>query len=337
MKNRLLSLLVVAAAYAGFAFYLYRPYLKGGPAVYLHAANSVAAAVGCFLVGRRWIGGLCESLFAGALYGFGPFVLSLAQYHPAAGSLAAAVAWCFLPAALVRPAGKWRLVAPALAALPFLVIIVFFQLCSHGRLFAVPAQARLQLGHLVGLAAPLVAVKRNLIGTGLYHVPLAPLLIGVGILARAKRFGVIIIFVVGVALACAGPVLEVSSLMWLAVPALCCSILAGAGLQALVSSGPADRGWVLAAAGVMAALAVAMLVLAGKYFQVFAGLAAGYARLFMQAGYMYITAVVALLILFFLSRAKLRLGWLRRAVLCVAIAVDLQRGAVFVVDYFFQG
>jgi hypothetical protein len=106
-------------------------------------------------------------------------------------------------------------------------------------------------------------------------------------------------------------------------------------MQGFAWAGWADRGWVLLSVIVMAALAIVTLLLATKYFQVFLGLGDKYARQFVDAAKVYILGAVALGIIFFMARAKLRLHWLRWIILCSAIAVDLLWGARFIVDKIF--
>jgi hypothetical protein len=85
----------------------------------------------------------------------------------------------------------------------------------------------------------------------------------------------------------------------------------------------------------MAALAIVTSLQATKYFQIFMGFGDEYANLFLADAKMYIAGTVALLAIFFIARAKLRLTWLRWAILNSAIAVDIFFGARFVVDKMF--
>ncbi|GAG24836.1 unnamed protein product, partial [marine sediment metagenome] len=119
---------------------------------------------------------------------------------------------------------------------------------------------------------------------------------------------------------------------WFTMPMLCCSVLVGAGMQGLASAGFADRGWVLAAAAIMCTLAIVTLLLATKYFQTFLGLGAEYAKLFTEAGKMYVLGAIVAAIIFFMISAKLRIQPLRRIVLYAAMAVDIFLGARFIVD-----
>lgn len=273
------------------------------------------------------------SFFAGAIYGFGPFALGLANFHPTAGLLAATIPWLFCPAAF-GPKARWRWVSWPLSALPFLAILLFFQVSIPYRLFAVWTQAKLHLGDLLGLIAPFYLAQRNITATlvGVYHIPIAALLMGFSMLLAARRLGIITIFALGIVLACCRSFLSVSPVMWLTMPVLCCSILMGAGMQGLASAGFADRRWVLVTAIIMGVLAIVTLLLAIKCYQIFAGLGRGYAKLFIYSAEMYIFGAIAVAIIFFMARAKLRIAALRWVILCSAMAVDIFLVATFIVD-----
>jgi len=329
-----LSKFVTAAVlYISFAVYLYQPYLKRfsscSPERYLLVFNSCLASLGCFVLTRRWVAAFWGSFFAGAIYGFGPFALGLAKFHPAAGLLAATVPWLFCPAAF-GPKTRWRWIRWPLSALPFLTILLFFQASAHWRLFAVPIQARVNLADVGRVAFPLVAAEQNTILVGFYHIPTAPLIMGFSMLVAARRFGIIVIFCIGTILAFCNSFFQISPIIWLTIPMLCCSVLIGAGLQGLAWAGSADRRWVLMTAVIMAILSIVTLLLATKYFQIFAGLADRYAKLLTETAEMYILGTVAVAIVFFMARAKVRIHWLRWVVLCLAMVVDIFLGARFI-------
>ena len=333
MRNTKYTKFAAAAMmYAAFAGYLYHPYLKNFDRwQYLLIVNAPLASLGCYVLSRRWVAGFGESFFAGAIYGFGPFALGLVKFHPTAGLLVAAIPWLFCPAAF-GPKTRWRWLRIPLAVFPFLAIVVFFQVSVHYRLFPVSTQARLHLADLFGLLAPLVKAKQNTTLIGFYHIPVAALIVGFSMLLVARRFGVIVIFAVGTTLAFCGSFFEVSPIIWFTIPILCCSVLIGEGMQGLACAGFADRGWVLAAVAIMCALAIVTLLLATKYFQTFLGLGAEYARLFTEAGKMYVLGAIVAAIIFFMIRAKLRMRQLRQVILYAATAVDIFLGARFIVD-----
>jgi len=338
MPNTKLSKLIAAALlYAGFAVYLYQPYFKHFNELrFLVVINVCLACLGVYVLSRRWVSSFAGSFFAGATYGFGPFALALAGYHPTAGLLVAAVPWLFCPAVFGPTCGrakaKWRWGSWLFSVLPFLAIISFFQLSARWRLFAIPVQTKLHLSDLAFLLAPLAAAERGLTPLGLYHVPMAFLIVGGLMLLAARRFGTLIIFAVGAILGFCNPVFNVSPVIWLAIPLLCCSILIGVGMQGLVCAGFADRKLLLITAAVMAVLSIITLLLATECFQVFAGLGAKAGKCFTETAKMYILGAVAITIIFFIVRAKLRIHPLRLTVLCSAAAIDIFLSARFIVD-----
>jgi hypothetical protein len=197
-----IKFLAAAIIYAVFAVYLYQPYFKGFNALQLRdffVVNVCLGSLGCYVLSRRWVAGFGESLFAGAIYGFGPFILGLAKFHPTAGFLAAAIPWLFCPAAF-GPKEKWRWLRIPLAVLPFLAIVLFFQVSTHYRLFPVSTQVRLHLADLIGLFAPLITAKQNTTLIGFYHIPIAALIMGFSMLLAARRFSIITIFAIGIIL-----------------------------------------------------------------------------------------------------------------------------------------
>jgi hypothetical protein len=320
------------AIYICFAAYLYQPYFKNFSRwQYLLIFNAFFGSLGCYILSRRWMSGFAGSFFAGAIYGFGPFSLWLVKFHPTAGLLAAAIPWLFCPA-VFGPKKTWRFLAVLLSTLPFLIVVMFFRVAALYGLYPVPIQLKLHLSDLASILVPLVAVGRGMTLIGFYHVPIAALVMGFSMLLAARRIGVIIIFIVGIILASCGSFLDVSPIIWLAVPLLCCSILIGAGIQGLACAGFADRKWILADVMVMGMLTIATLLLAIRYSQSFLTLKLGYAGLFVRAAEMYLLGTIALAILFFLACAKLRWRRLWAGFFYVAMSLDIFLGARFIID-----
>jgi hypothetical protein len=244
-------------------------------------------------------------------------MLGLAKFHPTAGLLAASIPWLFCPAAF---GGKTKLGRHAwlLAVLPFAAIVIFFQLAQWQHFFPVHAAAKLSSDDIVGLFAPLVMAEYDISNTttaGFYHVPIAALTMGCAMLLAAKRRGIIALVITGVVLACSNSFWGISSVIWLSIPTVCCSVIIGAGFQGMALAGPADRKWLLAAAFVQATFAITALFLATKYFKYFLSLADNYAKLFEQ-----------------IARAKMRLTPLRWAILSFTIAIDIVLAANFIVN-----
>jgi hypothetical protein len=335
MKTRKYSFTKFLAAvliYSAFAIYLYQPYFNNfNKWQRLLVVNAPLGSLGCYMLSRRWVVGFGESLFAGAIYGFGPFMLGLMKFHPTAGFLTALIPWLFCPAAY-GPRYNWRWIRIPLVVLPFLAIVLFFRVSVYYRLFAVSTQARLHLANLTGLLVPLVIAVRGPILIGFYHIPIAALVMGFCMLLAARRLGVILIMAVGTALACFNFFPEVGPIIFLSIPVLCCSVLIGAGMQGLSSAGHSDSNWLVADVMIMGILSIVTLLLATKYFQVFLRLAAGYAKLLTEAGKMYLLGAIAVAVIYFMIRARLRMHRLREFILYAAIGLDIFIGARFIVD-----
>ena len=328
--------LAAAIIYLAFAAYLYQPHFRGFP---LHSrdvfvVNIALASLGCFLLSRRWVASFWASLFAGAIYGFGPLTIGLAGYHPAASLLTAAVPWLFCPAAFCNKTNlRWA--AWPLSVLPFLAVILFFQTALHFRLFAVPIQARLHLTDLRGLLSPLVMINTTPAFVSFYHIPIAPLIIGVAMLIAAQRFGIILIFLLGSVLAFSNPFLEVSPLIWLTIPVLCCSVLIGAGMQGLTAAGPADKIWLLLTAASMTLLCVVAIVLSTKYAVIAGQTGSDYTVLFLRSSAMYVIGAMIVTLFYLTSHPKLHITVLRWLILSAAMAADIFLSARFIFDKVF--
>ena len=241
---------------------------------------------------------------------------------------------------------------------------------------------------MAGLLAPLVAAKRNMTLVGFYHIPLASLIMGFsmalpvgrltalvpleglgkgGILQRGRilkglavrRLGIIVIFAVATILAFCESFFNISPVIFLAISTLCCSVLIGVGMQGLICAGYADRKWILFAAIVMGVLAIVTLLLATKYFQTFASLGSGYARLLTEAAKMYILGATTVAIFFLMALHRTPYGGtkltahstghrrkasltgltvlLKAGLLCATMGLDIFLGARFIVDAILYG
>jgi hypothetical protein len=328
-RIRLARHAAAAGIYAGLALFLYQPHFKKFDSLqYVVVISTYTAALGCFVLSRRWVGSFTGSFFAGAVYGFGPFSLWLSGYHPTVSLLVAAIPWLLCPAAWCSKK-KWWIGIP-LSALPFMAILLAFQIAAHYRLFPIPIHTRLRAADLAGLFAPLVSLERSMPLVGFYHVSMAALMIGLSMLLKAHRFGILLILAAGVILAFFGPFFNISPILWLTIPFLCCSVVIGAGLQGLALAGFADRKWLLIITGIIATLAITALLLATKYHNVFAGFGTKYANLLTQTAKMYLLGAIATGIIFFMARAKLRLATLRWLILSLAMAADILYCASFI-------
>lgn len=355
MNKKYTRFAIAAAVYAAFAVYLYRPYFRGIGSLRLQdlfVLNVCLASLGTYVLSRRWVAGFAESFFAGAVYGFGPYVLGLVKFHPAGGFLVAAIPWLFCPA-VFGPKGKYKPLRILLSLMPFLSIVLFFQVSARFGLYPIPIKLKLQVAELAGLFAPRVAVERSMTLVGFYHVPITALVIGFCMFAAplkglgkadilhkgkflkdmtVRRFGIVIVFAVATILSFCDSFGQISPIIFPAISTLCCSVLIGVGMQGLISAGPADRKPVLLAAIIPGILAIVTLLFATKYFQVVAGLADGYARLLTETAKMYILASSVMAMLFLIVRSKLRIHPVRQVLLYATMALDIFLGARFIVD-----
>lgn len=328
--------------YVAFAAYLYQPHFRGfSTCQVLLPASTSLAAVGGYVLSRRWVAGFPGSFLAGLVYGLGAFMLALGRFHPTASLLAATIPWLFMPSAYLGE--KRGLLSTVLAFLPFVAVLLFFlffRVVAEYRLFAAPLKAELRPRDLGAFAAPLVLVNRTTALPSLYHIPIAPLLLGLGMMLAAKRFGVLFIIALGLALTFCPLYLApkqvawvgVSPILWLSIPLTCLAVLAGVGLQGLIEAGASDKGWVLSTGLVLAALAIGARLMAWKYSDSFLGVTDEYARMFVEASKMYALGAIAIGIIFIMAVQKKRWHWLRWTVLLGAIGVDVFLSARYIVD-----
>jgi len=329
-----------AILFIAFAGYLYWPrssQLEGWQ--WLLPVNACIAAFGAYVLSRRWAPGFSGAVLAGLLYGFGPFLLGLAKVHPLAGLLAACVPWLFVPASMIEKRfGKAA--GLVLLALPFAAIVLFSHVSASQRFFAAPLQVSVRPTDLAGFIAPLALITRSSALLGLYHVPMAALVLGAAMMGKARRYSLFVLVPAGFVLAFSKSFLDarqiaqigVSPILWLSIPLTWCAVLAGIGLHGLIAAGYADQKWILAATIALGALSIVALLLAAHSFQVFLGLGDGHARLFVEAAKVYLLGAVATGIVFVITHMKLRLHGLRWAILCSALAVDIFLGARYIVD-----
>jgi hypothetical protein len=320
-----------AVLYIALGIYLYQPHFKYfKPLQYLVVAGPVCAALGCFVLSRRWISAFGALLFAGAAYGFSPFALGFAAYHPSAVLPLAVLPWLFCPAVFWSKHHSKNLlttiVSAALCLLPFGVITLFFWLSAQpglGPLFPLPLHTKLHLADALGLVAPL-APKPQEFTFGFYHVPLVIGLMGLFMYLAVHRIKVMIIVAAGFVLACIGPVLQTPPIVWALVPLLYCSVLIGLAVQGLTLIGPADRKWILLCLTAAAALALVTILPALKY-----------PAAFQSSSKMYVLAVVLMGSIFFIARAGCRWRPLRWILLCAGLGIDIMLSARFIVDKVF--
>ena len=325
VETRKLSLEIIEslALYLALSVLVYRNFIDfSQPMQMAVLINSAVAALGCFVLSRRWIGAIAASLVAGAIYGFSPFSLGFAAYHPLAGASFAAIPWLFCPAAYWPQRERFgvefhprfdgprarKVIGAGLSALPFLIIAGFFMLCAMpaiGPFFPLPIQQNLRPESLLHLAiGSEIPIQKFVFSVG--HVSLTMAVMGVTICVLGKKFAGLIVAGIALALSMSGPLLQTSPIVWGAIPILLLSILAGLGVEVLAWAGRGDRKLVLICAIVPTVICVITF-------------AAGY-RL---PATMHLLAAITLGCIYCMERADLRWHGLRWAMLCTAVAIDI--------------
>jgi hypothetical protein len=323
------AFLASIAIYAVFSLYLYLPHARCSISAWrpVFIFSAVFAAAGAYLVSGRWVSRPVASFFTGLLYGFGPFVLGFALYHPAASLLPGAIAWSLLPAAHrpYAPSKNSAAITAVLALAPFIVIILFFVITSYWpyRFFPMPLRADLHFRPAIELLSPLAAKPLSFPVFNFYHAPLAPLIFGLLLFIRLRRRGVIILLAAGIILGLWVTLGIVSPVAWALVSVLCVCVMTGAGFEAMAIANEADGPWLLVCAAATGASAVAC-ALAAKYYPPLALAAAWY------------LASAALSFLFMLlTYTKNQYHTLRLILLCLLLAADIFLTAGLVIDKLF--
>jgi hypothetical protein len=335
-KNNMVRLLLPVAAVIlllAFAAWLYRPHWFGlGGIKLLWPLNSVAAAMGCFVLTRRWISSFDASLLAAVIYGFGPFGLSFVSYHPLAGLSYVAVPWLLCPAVYYQPGQtstiSKTLITSLLSLLPFAAIAGLFWLAAHywaGPLYMMPKNKVLEPTDLWGMITPMLFTS-NHFAIGFYHMPLICMLMGLFVFALSGKETLLVPVLGAVVLSLLSPICNVTPIVWLSFAALFLSICSALGLQALALAGKADRFWVLACVAASLLLAGCNYLMAGHSSQ-----QADYH----QAAILFLASAAATGVIFLLTQFNLKLTLFRWAVLFGVCVYDLWMTAPRLVDSLF--
>ncbi|MBN1124401.1 MAG: hypothetical protein JXA82_05280 [Sedimentisphaerales bacterium] len=310
--------------YVTVALYLFLPYLL--PNMRLNripvALWPIVAAMGIYILSRRWIGAFFGSLFAGLVYGFGPFVLHFTTYHPLAGLVPALLPWLFCPAIFYRVYHRktvmTRIIPIVLATLPFAFVLAFYWACRVMHVFPTPLEERLSLQSLTGFLVPYTCEP-----VGVYHVPVATLIVGAIMHAIVHRFSTLAVVLAGLILAFSKPILQATPLVWTAIPMIYCCILVGIGSQGLAWSGRADRKWIFLCVIVALMLAATTALL---------GMRHNPQELYRQATLFYLLAMVMSGLILLVSRSAARWHGLRWLLLASAMGVDILFSARYILD-----
>lgn len=300
----------------------------------------VLASMGVFVLGRRWIQAGPASLLSGALYGFGPALISLARSGPTLALLVAILPWLCCPAVYVHrwlearpgPSRQTRWAGYLEAALylaPFFLIIAILAIL---RKQALPYP--IQLGPFDSLAwlAPCLAAKRGAILSGVYHIPTAALVIGLTMLMKARRWPVIIVFVAALTMATWPPLALGHPAVWLCLASMWAAVMAGVGTDGLIWAGWPDRRWISVGLLINACLAGCSLgwaFLLTKHDPAYPIDDLLYVFRMYGAGMAWLALVLAVVLV------RERLIGLRQGLAIVAIGIDLVLSSRSIVDTLF--
>lgn len=300
---------------------LFRPFpVRGNPWTLLLPLNSFLAALGCFALSRRWLDSFWASAVAGIAYGFGPFLLSFRLYHPLAGLSIAALPWLFCPAAFwhryAKPSLSLTVRRFPLLLLPFAFLFLFYGLSAQSRFgpyHLMPSTQQISRQDLLSLLEFPAAPAEKII-IGLYANTLIPAVMGLFVYSFLLRVLVLLPPLAGLILAASPPILNVPPIVWMAVPMLFLSVLAGLGMQAMAVAGAADRKWIFACL-LLSALLTAVCV--------FLALVRPDGQAYRNPAWMYGLAFVSTGTVFLLCKFEVRFPLLRWIVLGAAVGADL--------------
>jgi len=328
------GIFVASAFYIALAIYFYYPYLKSfKPSQYIIPINSIIAAAGCFVLSKRWVSNFAAKLIAGAFYGFLPFVLGFAAYHPAATVAAAILPWLFCPAVfwemrfnLTRKTFPRTLITAIMSILPFIIILLLFELYSSaifGPLFPIPKNTKLHLADFIGIISP-QALKPHDFIFGFFHLGVAAVLMGLFMYLSAGRIGAVIIAVIALAMSFYAPIAGVSPVVWALIPILFGCVLLALGIQGLAWAGKSDSKWILICTVSLAVLAVVAYALSIKF-----------GALYLASAKIHAASTLLIACIFFIARSGSRWHLLRWILLFAGLLLDLLLGARLIVDKIF--
>lgn len=332
--------LLVYLLWAFDLYYAHWPRFSGWQT--LVPVNGVLGCLGVWILSSRWVRSVGGRWVAGAVYGLGPYCLTMLRFHPMAGLLLALIPWLFCPVFhLDRLARHWGLktsyqstlmVLKLLAAtLPWAVMIGFFQLSTYLRRFVLPLEVTHSLWRdWPSLLAPCVLALQGRLLLSVYHVPLSLALVGAMVMLKARRWGPVACILAAVLLTFTRGGWQVSPLAWMSIVWVFVAVLCGVGIDALVAAGRGDVRWIAWAPVLQVGLAVVLLLAAGKYFQVLFGDHA--ARVLFYCARFYLLGAVCLGLMVTLTYRGYRLRWIRWVLILGPVGVDLFFSSQFLVD-----
>ncbi|MCD4831912.1 MAG: hypothetical protein K8R02_08950 [Anaerohalosphaeraceae bacterium] len=301
-------------AFTGWLFFPWLDHLR--KAEYIFLLTCPVAAIGTYLLSRRWVYSFWASLLAGIIYGLGPFAVGLLCYHPLASLIYAAVPFSLLPAAFAPkliPNHRHLSALLAFAGIfaPFIFIITSFAISAALRFYPLPLNTSPSPQTFLAILNPF-AVRTDCLTLGVFHVPLAFLVVGMALLFKSKKLLPILIFAVALAAAFYKPIFNVPPAFWLSPVVLIISIIIAVGFQTLILAGRSDSFWLAISVCVSAAAAIATLIFAKT-----SGTA------FLYSAQLHGLSAITVLTIFFITRISFGLHKTRLLILLAALGVDI--------------
>lgn len=134
---------------------------------------------------------------------------------------------------------------------------------------------------------------------------------GAAVLVKARRFGIIGLFILTLAAAFYKPLLNVPPVVWASIPVLICSLVIASGLETIILAGKGDDKWLLFAIAVLLLFSIADVFITPHQ-----------ATIPLSAA-LYGIGVVAILGIYFIAEANLSWHFIRMIILYSAVFLDI--------------
>ncbi|HBG28510.1 MAG: hypothetical protein A2Y10_07175 [Planctomycetes bacterium GWF2_41_51] len=311
-----ISFPVALIFYAIFAALLFFPVKQNLSQIqYLLPFAAVIGASGVFILCRRWVLSIFASLAGGAVYGFGTYACSLFCYHPFAALVYSLLPWTLIPAVFFY---RWtsldrintNIISGLLVFLSVLFILSAYRFASMKYFYPIPVQTHLTPKALIGVIDP-IGVKQDIFAPGFYHVTMAGMVMGIGLLIKTRRFATILLFIIAAVAAFYKPILNVPPVVWTSIPVLICSIVIAAGLETIILAGEGDGKWLLGTILILLLLSVADVFLSH------------HSSVIPLTAALYGVGITAVVSIYFIAEAGKAWHLLRMFILYSAIFLDI--------------
>jgi hypothetical protein len=302
--------------YAAFAILLFYPHQQSLISYKrLFPLETIIASAGVFILCRRWVLSFFASLAGGAVYGFGTYACSLLCYHPFAGLVYAMLPWTFVPAVFFY---RWtnldrlntEIISGLLVFLSVLFLLSAYNYAAKNYFYPIPVQTHLSPQSLLGVIDP-IGQKSDIFAPGFYNVCIAGLVMGIAVLIKTRRIGIIVLFIITAIAAFYKPVLNVPPVVWASIPVLICSVLIASGLETIILAGEGDSKWLVITVGILLMLSVADVFITHNHSVIPISAA------------LYGMSAASVILVYFIAGSNLSWHLLRMFILYAAVFMDI--------------